>query len=188
MLPAFCVAPVVRWSWALFLHGFRRRLDRFRLHSGSMTLTSQTLSLFFSRQPCPALFSALRTVTHQASLSLGFPRQEYWSGFPFPSPGDLPDPRIEPGSPALAGRCFTNEPPGLCPLSNLGSLWGQIWCSLPLSSQYHRRLSAQLAWWLISTQLTMVTSADIGVQAHNPLRSQLPGLSGRIFCEDWSHL
>ena len=41
------------------------------------------------------------TVACQAPLSMGFPRQEYWSGLPFPSPGDLPDPAIEPGSPAL---------------------------------------------------------------------------------------
>ena len=39
-------------------------------------------------------------------------RQEYWSGLPFPTPGDLPDPGIEPGSPALAGRIFTTVPPG----------------------------------------------------------------------------
>ena len=40
-------------------------------------------------------------VAHQAPLSMGFSRQEYWSGLPYPSPGDLPDPGIEPGSPAL---------------------------------------------------------------------------------------
>ena len=43
---------------------------------------------------------------------MGFSRQEYWSGLPFPSPGDLPDPGIELESPALAGRFFTTEPPG----------------------------------------------------------------------------
>ena len=43
---------------------------------------------------------------------MGFPRQEYWSGLPFPSPGDLPDPGIEPMSTALAGRFLTAEPPG----------------------------------------------------------------------------
>ena len=43
---------------------------------------------------------------------MGSPRQEYWSGLPFPSPGDLPDPVTEPTSPALAGRFFTTEPPG----------------------------------------------------------------------------
>jgi len=52
------------------------------------------------------------TVTHQAPLSMGFPRQEYWSGLPFPIPGDLPDPGIKSTFPALAGRFFTTEPPG----------------------------------------------------------------------------
>ena len=42
----------------------------------------------------------------------GFIRQEYWSGLPFPSPGDLPDPGIEPGSPALQVDALTSEPPG----------------------------------------------------------------------------
>ena len=45
-------------------------------------------------------------------LSMGFPRQKYWSELPFPPPGDLPDPRNEPKFPALAGRFFTTEPPG----------------------------------------------------------------------------
>ena len=52
------------------------------------------------------------TVTHQAPLSKGFPSQEHWSGLPFHSPGDLPQPGIELMSPALAGRFFTCEPPG----------------------------------------------------------------------------
>ena len=43
---------------------------------------------------------------------MGFSRQEYWSGLPFPSPGDLPDPGIEPGSPSLEADAFTSEPPG----------------------------------------------------------------------------
>ena len=43
---------------------------------------------------------------------MGFPRQEYWSGLPFPSPGDLPNPGIEPEPLALADRIFTTEPPG----------------------------------------------------------------------------
>ena len=52
------------------------------------------------------------TITHQAPLSMRFPRQEYWSQLPFPTPGDLPDPGIEPGSPALAGIFFTTVPRG----------------------------------------------------------------------------
>ena len=51
----------------------------------------------------------LWTVAHQASLSIGFPSQEYWNGLPYPSPGDLPNPGIEPMSPALAGGFFTTS-------------------------------------------------------------------------------
>ena len=51
------------------------------------------------------------TVAHQAPLSMGFLRQEYWSGLPFSSSGDLPDLGIEPLSPRLAGGFFTTEPP-----------------------------------------------------------------------------
>ena len=54
-------------------------------------------------------------VAHQAPVSVGFPRKEYWSGLPFPTPGDLPDPGIKPvslASPALAGGFFTTVPPG----------------------------------------------------------------------------
>ena len=47
------------------------------------------------------LFATPWTVAYQAPLSMGFSRQEYWSGLPFPSPGDLPNPGIEPGSPVL---------------------------------------------------------------------------------------
>ena len=52
------------------------------------------------------------TVAHQAPVSMGFSRQEYWSELPFPSPGDLPSPGIKPASPALAGGLFTTESPG----------------------------------------------------------------------------
>ena len=58
------------------------------------------------------LFATPWTVAHQAFLSMGFSRQEYWSGLPFPSPGDLPDPGIEPRSPALRADALTSEPPG----------------------------------------------------------------------------
>ena len=58
------------------------------------------------------LFATPWTVAYQASPSMGFSRQEYWSGLPFPSPGDLPHPGIEPGSPALEADALTSEPPG----------------------------------------------------------------------------
>ena len=56
------------------------------------------------------LFATPWTVAYQASLSMRFSRQEYWSGLPFPSPGDLPNPGIEPGSPALESDALTSEP------------------------------------------------------------------------------
>ena len=56
------------------------------------------------------LFATPRTVAYQAPPSMGFSRQAYWSGLPFPSPGDLPDPGIEPWSPALQADALTSEP------------------------------------------------------------------------------
>ena len=58
------------------------------------------------------LFSTLWTVAHQAPLSMGFFRQDYWSGLPCPPPGDLLDPGIEPGSPALQADSLPTETPG----------------------------------------------------------------------------
>ena len=58
------------------------------------------------------LFVTPWTVGHQTLLSMGFFRQEYWSGLPFPSPGDLPDPGIEPGSPTLQADSLPSEPSG----------------------------------------------------------------------------
>ena len=62
---------------------------------------------------CPILVTPMDYKTCQAPLSMGFPRQEYWSRLLFPSAGDLPDPGIEPASPASAG--------GLSTLSHQGS-------------------------------------------------------------------
>ena len=58
------------------------------------------------------LFARPWTVAYQAPPSMGFSRQEYWSGVPFSSPGDLPNPGIEPGSPALPADALPSEPPG----------------------------------------------------------------------------
>ena len=64
------------------------------------------------------LFVTPWTVAYQAPPSMGFSRQECWSGLPFPSPGDLPDPGIEPGSPALRADALLSEPPGKPILEN----------------------------------------------------------------------
>ena len=57
-------------------------------------------------------FATPWTVAYQASPSMEFSRQEYWSGLPFPSPGDFPNPGNEPGSPALQADTLPSEPPG----------------------------------------------------------------------------
>ena len=69
------------------------------------------------------------TVAHQATLSMVFSRQEYWSGLPFPTPWDLPNPGTGPSSltsPALAGRFLTTAPPGR-PTKDAGSPQIDIW-------------------------------------------------------------
>ena len=72
------------------------------------------------------------TVVSQASLSMGFPRQEYWSGLPFLSPGDLPDSGIEPGSPALQEDSLPSKPHlGQVPILKLWQAGWDIPC-LPL--------------------------------------------------------
>ena len=65
----------------------------------------------------------LWAITHQAPLSLKISKQEYWSGQPFPSPEDLPNPGMEPGSPVLQADSLLSEPPGKPVLSIMGSNW-----------------------------------------------------------------
>ena len=79
------------------------------------TISTQELKVKVKLLSCIRFSVTPQTVACQVPLSMGFSRQEYWSGLLFPSPGDLPNPAIKPGSPvspALAGRFFTTEPPG----------------------------------------------------------------------------
>ena len=78
----------------------------------------------------------LEWVAHQAPLSMEFPRQEYWSGLPSPSPEDFPDPGIKPASLALAGKFFTTMPPGKLQLDNslLGVGGNSIYCRILATS------------------------------------------------------
>ena len=81
------------------------------------------------------LFLTPWTTAQQALLSMEFSRQEYWSGLPFPAPGDLPDPVIKPtflASPALAGGLFSNMPPGKPTVSPKVKKWGKLY----VASQY----------------------------------------------------
>ena len=68
---------------------------------GGCLMALRTIHVTLKSLSCVLLFVTPWTVAYQAPPSMEFSRQEYWSGLPFPSPGDLPDPRIEPGSPAL---------------------------------------------------------------------------------------
>ena len=68
------------------------------------------------------LFTALWTVAHQDSLSMGFSRQEHWSGLPCPPPGNLPNPGIKPRSPTLQVDSLLSEPPGRSKNTGVGSL------------------------------------------------------------------
>ena len=71
---------------------------------------------------CVRLFANLWTVAYQAPPSMGFSRQEYWSQFPFPSPGNLPDPGIKPRFPVLKADALSSEPPGnILQIAQLGS-------------------------------------------------------------------
>ena len=79
-------------------------VTKFRIVYRGMSFHACVHALSLSRVQ---LLVTLWTVAHQASLSMEFSRQEYWSGVPCPSPEDPPNPGIEPRSPALAGRFFT---------------------------------------------------------------------------------
>ena len=84
---------------------------------------------------------------------MGFSRQEYWSGLPFPSPGDLPDPEIEAGSPALEADALTSEPPGKLKCSGIGIKllpFGAIFLSLIWSNSF---CSYRYAWGVGDTQV-----------------------------------
>ena len=84
--------------------------------SASQTQMEESFQALLCRSYLPAqsclTLATPWTVAHQTPLPVGFSRQEYWSGLSFPSPGDLPDPGMEPGSYAQTGIFFTTEPPG----------------------------------------------------------------------------
>ena len=89
------------------------------------------------------LFATPWTVAYQAPLSMGFSRQYYWSGLPFPSPEDLPDPGVEPRFPALGTDALPSEPPGKSVIHQHESTIGII-CPLPLKPRSHLRLISPL--------------------------------------------
>ena len=109
-------------------------------------------------------FATPWTVAHQAPLSMGFPRQEYWSGVPLPSPGDLPDPGLEPASLALVGGFFATVP------------LGKPWYNLPGRKQCRGEVGrGQLvAEGLLVAQIFLVCSYPSFIQIPSLQRSFLP--------------
>ena len=94
------------------------------------------------------LFATPWTLAYQDPQSMGFSRQEYWSGLPFPSPGDLPDPGFEPGSPALQADTLPSEPPGSPALSKRSSCWKarKLWKHRESFQQPRAILTAAFHW------------------------------------------
>ena len=95
---------------------------------------------------CPILWDPW-VVAHQAPLSIGFSRQEYWSGLPFPPPGNLPDPGIEPASPALTGGFITTSE---CHLGSYTNLLKIIKLCTKNDKSYGMLTIAQQHWFFYS--------------------------------------
>ena len=93
---------------ALFLVFLIFSIDFYVCPSDNITVTIKLVKSLSHVQ----LFEIPWTVAYKAPLSMGFSRKEYWSGLPFPSPGDLPDPGIKPGSSTLQADALPSEPPG----------------------------------------------------------------------------
>ena len=105
---------------------------------------------------CVPLFATPWTAAYKAPLSREFSRQEYWSGLPFPSPGDLPNPGIEPRSPALQANALPSEPPGK-------PFFMKVIIKLFLSPFLPRKRHFQSHWLLILCWLPIVPDVSAAV-------------------------
>ena len=121
-------ARILEWTAIPFYRGCSQPTDQIqvsRIADGFFTISANREALEHWRGLCRVmscrvvkslshvqLFVTPWTVAYQAPPSMGFSKQEYWYGFPFPSPGNLPNPRIKPGSPAFQYYSLTSEPPG----------------------------------------------------------------------------
>ena len=96
-----CWFPLVRSLQAKFIH-----------FEGESKIVLSIIMKVKVTHSCPTLCDPIDYIACQAPLSMEFPTQEYWSGLPFPSPGDLPKPGIKPGSPSLQADSLLSEPSG----------------------------------------------------------------------------
>ena len=132
----------------------------------------------------PTFLRPMDYIAHQGPLSMGFSRQEYWRGLPFPAPGDLSDPGIKPTSLALAGRCFMGESPGkLIEAIHIYGCWwfshsvvsnscAPVDCSPPGSSA-HGILQARILEWVA------ISFSKGSSQPRN--QTQVSCIAGRFF-------
>ena len=138
------------------------------------------------------LFATPWTVARQVSLFMGFSRQEYWSGLPCPPPGDLPDPGIKPGSPALQVDSLPSEPPGLLrsgkshrQRSLVGySLWDCKRVRHNLATKQHYLGWTGTNWDMISGALLLLVTRHTHPGTTSPLHLQSRLTSGlqRLIC------
>ena len=106
----------VKWAERRFQHSrYQKALRLARVWNVLKTKGSFLSVKWVKSLSCVRLFVTPWTVAYQAPPSMGFSRQECWSGLPFPSPGDLPDPGIKPGSPASQADALPSESPGKPP-------------------------------------------------------------------------
>ena len=112
-------------------------------------------------QSCPTLCGSVR-IAYQAPSSMGFSRQEYWSGLQFPSPGDLPNPGIKPGYPSLEADALTSEPPG------------KIWY---LKDWLNRKSLNSYAsiWWTLVSCYSEESTCNVGLAVSIPGSERSPG-------------
>ena len=99
-------------AWWAAIYGVAQSRTRLKGLSSSSSSSEKGKSESEVAQSCPTLCNPMDCIAYQVPQSMEFSRQEYWSGLPFPSPRDLPDPGIEPRSPSLRANALPSEPPG----------------------------------------------------------------------------
>ena len=123
------------------------KLNLFTVHN--FTIINKTTRSEVKSLSYVWLFATPWTITYKAPLSMEFSRQEYWSGLPFPSPGDLPDPGIKPGSPALQTDTLLSEPPEKPNIFNHKSL--HVSMIISLNKIPRRRISISKVIYIFET-------------------------------------
>ena len=119
------------------------------------------------------------STAHQAPLSMGFSRQEYWSGLPFPFPGDLPNPGFAPASPVWAGGFFTTEPPEKPNYTYCGFNKKLIYIRMEGRNEMVW-IKIYIFWkcWKKVLKWERVTYLDTGTEAYTGMVTWLPGTVG----------